>query len=177
MRRRDFVIGNSALLTACSNDDIAAPRPIIKPRPKPKPRPRPNIEPTPQPKPPADATPTLADALGGPGQADRPLIKAVQSCIESGQLCQARCLVRLGEGEKAMAACTQTVTEMIALSQALAGIAAASAPSLRALAGISRDVCQRCQRACLVHAKDEPSCRECATACGAALREFDRLLG
>ncbi|HFE45648.1 MAG TPA: hypothetical protein ENJ18_09165 [Nannocystis exedens] len=121
---------------------------------------------------------TLADSPGGdPWRADRALLRAVQSCIESGQLCQARCLVRLGEGEKAMAACTRTVTEMIALSQALAGIAAGSPPSLRALAGISRDVCQRCQRACLVYAEEEPSCRECAASCGAALREFDRLLG
>ena len=179
MRRRDFVIGNSALLTACSNDDIAPPRPIVKPRPRPQPQPQPKPKPKPKPKLPADrGSHTLADSPGDdPTRADRALIRAVQSCIESGQLCQARCLVRLGEGEKAMAACTRTVTEMIALSQALAAIAAASAPSLRALAGISRDVCRRCQRACLVHAEEEPSCRECATSCGAALREFDRLLG
>ena len=180
MRRRDFVIGNSALLTACSNDDIAPPRPIVKPRPRPRPTPTPTPTPTIDPVPqPVDAGPTkLAQALGnGPEQADRALIKAVQGCIESGQLCHARSLVRLGEGATAMAACARIVTEMVALSQALAAIAAASAPSLRALSGVTRDACQRCQRACLLHAKQEPSCRECADACSAALREYDRLLG
>ena len=176
MRRRDFIVGNSALLTACNNDDIAAPRRVVKPvEPKPPPRPTP----------PKKVPEAKEDHAGhgdhgdhaGHAAADEDLLAAARICIEKGQLCQAHCHVLLGQGDTSMIECTKAVTDMIAVTQALSALAAAASPSLRAQAGVAREVCSRCQEACEVHAAKHPTCRNCAAACGDALASYTRLLG
>ena len=181
MRRRDFIVGNSALLTACTNDDIAAPRPIVKPvEPKPRPKPKPAAKKAPE---------AAKDEHAGHGEhgehgehaghvaADKGLLTAVRICVEKGQLCQAHCHVLLGQGDTSMVECTKAVTDMIAVTQALSALVAAASPSLRAQAGVAREVCSRCQEACEVHAAKHPTCRDCAAACGDALASYSRLLG
>jgi len=181
MRRRDFIVGNSALLTACTNDDIAAPRVVVKPVEEKK------KTPIPAPKKPdghtghgehAAADPTAEHAGHAGHQAvDLELLSATRVCVEKGLLCQAHCHVLLANGDASMGECTKAVTDMLAVSQALAALTAASSPSMRAQAGVAREVCSRCQEACQVHASIHPSCRECAEACGNALANYTRLLG
>lgn len=176
MRRRDFIVGNSALLTACNNDDIAAPRRVVKPvEPKPPPRPTPPKK-VPEAKEDHAGHGDHADHAGH-AAADEDLLAAARICIEKGQLCQAHCHVLLGQGDTSMIECTKAVTDMIAVTQALSALAAAASPSLRAQAGVAREVCSRCQEACEVHAAKHPTCRNCAAACGDALASYTRLLG
>jgi Cys-rich four helix bundle protein (predicted Tat secretion target) len=177
MRRRDFIVGNSALLTACNSDDIAAPRRVVKPvEPKPRPKPTPAEEDPPKAKEDHAGHGDHANHAGHVA-ADEDLLAAARICIEKGQLCQAHCHVLLGQGDTSMVECTKAVTDMIAVTQALSALAAAASPSLRAQAGVAREVCSRCQEACEVHAAKHPTCRNCAAACGDALASYTRLLG
>jgi hypothetical protein len=46
-------------------------------------------------------------------------------CIEKGEVCLTHCIMLLGEGDKAMAACATSVREMLASCRALISLAAA----------------------------------------------------
>ncbi|MEZ4382643.1 MAG: Csp1 family four helix bundle copper storage protein [Nannocystaceae bacterium] len=172
MRRREFIVGNSAVLTACTNDDIAAPRIVVEPvKPKPKPKPKPKVEPEAA----ADAHAGHAGhALDASASA---VVDVALACVDKGRRCQAHCHALLGQGDTSMLECTKAVTDMIAVADALAALAAAQSPSFKAQAGVAREVCGRCQEACQVHADTHATCRACAEACGAALAAFQTLLG
>jgi Cys-rich four helix bundle protein (predicted Tat secretion target) len=175
MRRREFIVGNSAVLTACTNDDIAPRRVVVEPvKPKPKPKPKPKVEPAVEPTPDPHAGHGDHDAHG---DGNRGIVDVAMACVDSGRRCQAHCHVLLGQGDASMSGCVRAVTDMIAVADALAVLATVDSPSFRAQAGVAREVCSRCQEACQVHASKHATCRACAEACGEALAAFERLLG
>jgi len=51
------------------------------------------------------------------------LALAASDCLQKGQACLSHCLVLLGEGDKAMAGCAQSVNQMLALCAAVQQLA------------------------------------------------------
>lgn len=98
------------------------------------------------------------------GQYDA-LIISTGDCIAKGESCLAHCLVLLGDGDKAMAECAQSVSQMLALCTALQKLAAQNAPATRALARVTLDVCIDCEKSCRKHADKHAECKACAEAC------------
>lgn len=103
------------------------------------------------------------------------LIAAAADCSAKGQVCVAHCLVLLADGDKAMAACAQSVSQVIALCNALESLAAQQAPLLAALAKVTLDACQACEKECRKHEKHE-QCKACAESCVACIKECKALL-
>ena len=110
---------------------------------------------------------------GGPNQG---LIAAASDCSAKGQACVAHCLVLLADGDKVMAACAQSVSQTIALCNALESLAAQQAPLTAALAKVTLDACQACEKECRKH-EQHPQCKACAESCVACIKECKALLG
>lgn len=175
MLRRNFIVGNSAVLTACASDDIA-PTPVdVKPV---KPKKPEKTEKTEKPAEGAhEGDHSHHHGHDGHVQPDHGLLDAASECVQKGQLCIQHCLVLLGQGDTSMVECAQAVSDMLAVTQAIAALAAASSRHLKAQVAVGKEVCERCKAACDVHAGKHPTCRDCAEACGAALTAYARALG
>lgn len=117
-----------------------------------------------------DAAHDHAHMHGGPNAA---LIAAASDCVVKGQACVAHCLVLLADGDKAMAACAQSVQQVLAVCGALQSLAAQESALLPAMAKVALDACQACEKECRKHQKHAPckacmeSCIECAKQCKA----------
>ena len=98
------------------------------------------------------------------GTVDRALVGAASDCVSKGQVCLSHCHEMLANGDKSMAACAKTVSELLAVCGALVAVAAQGAPSLPKLAAVAFDVCTRCEAECRKHAQ-HPPCKDCAEAC------------
>ncbi len=108
------------------------------------------------------------------GIVDRPLVDAASDCVSKGQVCLSHCHEMLANGDKSMAACAKSVSELLAVCGALLALAAQGAPSLPKLAAVAFDVCTRCEAECLKHAQ-HPPCKDCADACVACAAQCKKV--
>jgi Cys-rich four helix bundle protein (predicted Tat secretion target) len=99
------------------------------------------------------------------------LVRATAECIGRGEVCLAHCIDLLATGDTMLAECARRVNEMVALCGALRTITAQGAPSLRALALVTDEVCRTCEEECRKHEDHHAQCRDCAEACAACRRE------
>lgn len=99
------------------------------------------------------------------------LIDAALDCIASGEICHQHCLEILGQGDKSMAECSKTVTEMLTMCRALLELAAQKSPHLPKLAAICADVCKNCEKACRQHEMHMAICKNCAESCARCAAE------
>ena len=104
------------------------------------------------------------------------LLAATSDCVARGQSCVAHCLVLLADGDKAMAACAQSVSQTIALCQALESLAAQKSPLVPALAKVTLEACQSCEKECRKH-EQHAQCKACAESCVACIKECKAVLG
>lgn len=103
------------------------------------------------------------------------LIGTASDCLQTGEACLAHCLVLLGKGDKEMAACAQSVNELLAICTALMKIAGQESKFLPALAKVAADVCSSCEKECRKHEKKHAECKACADSCAACLKECKKL--
>ena len=99
------------------------------------------------------------------------LALATSDCLQKGQACLSHCLVLLGQGDKDMAACAQSVNQMMALCGALQQLANQNSKQLVRVAAIAMDVCKQCEDECKKHADDHEVCKACAESCAACYKE------
>jgi len=99
------------------------------------------------------------------------VVAAASDCVGKGEICLAHCYESLSQGDKSLAACAKSVSELTAVCGALRSLAAQGAPSLAKLAAISLDVCQRCEAECRKHEKMHSECKDCADACATCAAE------
>jgi Cys-rich four helix bundle protein (predicted Tat secretion target) len=104
------------------------------------------------------------------------LADAAGDCMSKGQVCVSHCIGLLGKGNKDLAACATSVSQMLSLCSALQQLANQNSRYLPALARVALDACNDCEAECKKHAdKHEPckacmeSCRACANECRAVL--------
>ena len=85
-------------------------------------------------------------AMGGKSYAA--LIDSSSDCQKTGEACLAHCLVLLGQGDKEMAACAQSVSELLATCNALMKLALQGSRFTPAMAKVAADVCAACLKEC-----------------------------
>jgi Cys-rich four helix bundle protein (predicted Tat secretion target) len=104
------------------------------------------------------------------------LALATSDCLQKGQACLSHCLVLLGQGDKDMAACAQSVNQMMALCGALQQLANQNSKQLVRVAAIAMDVCKQCEDECKKHADDHEVCKACAESCAACYKECKKIV-
>jgi Cys-rich four helix bundle protein (predicted Tat secretion target) len=112
---------------------------------------------------------------GAMGKANAALITTASDCLQTGEACLAHCLVLLGKGDKEMAACAQSVNELLAICTALMKVASQDSRFVPALAKVAGDVCSNCEKECRKHEKKHAECKACADSCAACLKECKKL--
>lgn len=105
------------------------------------------------------------------------LIDSTAGCVTKGEACMAHCLVLLGQGDKTMAGCAQSVNQMLAVCNALLKLAAQNAKATKALAKLAGDVCADCEKECRKHAEKHSECKACADACADCIRQCKAVAG
>ena len=93
------------------------------------------------------------------------LLATTAKCITAGLECINLCRKELAKGDKAMAECLGTVTDMLAACEALQKLAANESPHLAAMAKVCQKTLQDCAKSCEPHAKHMSECRACMEAC------------
>lgn len=93
------------------------------------------------------------------------LAASATHCLTTGETCLAHCLVLLGQGDKAMAACGQSVSELLAVCSALQKLALQESNHTAAMAKMALAVCEECEKECRKHEKKHSQCKDCADAC------------
>lgn len=110
---------------------------------------------------------------GVPGNAA--LAAAASDCLQNGQVCLSHCLVLLGQGEKDMAGCAQSVNQMMVLCDALQQLANQNSKQLPKLASIAMDACRQCEDECKKHADKHEVCKACGESCAACYKECKKI--
>lgn len=95
------------------------------------------------------------------------LIRSSVDCLQTGEACLAHCLTLLSEGNPEMAACAQSVNELLATCTALFKLASQNSKFTPALAKLAGEVCTSCEKECRRHEKKHAECKACADACAA----------
>lgn len=99
------------------------------------------------------------------------LVESLATCLQKGEACLAHCLVLLGEGNKEMAACAQSVNQMLAVCTALQKLVIQQSAYAPALAKVAMDICLDCEKECRKHEKKHETCKACAEACAACAKD------
>ena len=102
------------------------------------------------------------------------LIAAAADCVLKANVCQQHCLVLLGQGDKEMAACAQSSSQVAAVCAALQQLAAAESKHLPKLAKAAMDVCKECEEECKKTEK-HAECKACKEACAACYEECRKI--
>jgi Cys-rich four helix bundle protein (predicted Tat secretion target) len=134
---------------------------------------------------------TLAAASTAMAQADKPkadhahhdhsgggkytaLMNSSSDCGHIGQVCLAHCFVVLGQGEKELAACAASVTELLAACDALMKLSAHNSKYVPRMAALVQTVCMDCEKECRKHDKHQ-QCKDCGDACAACAKECKKV--
>ena len=102
------------------------------------------------------------------------LIEATSDCVLKAQICVQHCIVLLGEGDKSMAACAKSASQVEAMCAALQKLAATDAKTLPQMAKLAMEVCKDCEDECKKTDK-HPECKACGEACAACYKECKKI--
>lgn len=111
----------------------------------------------------------------GANKRNAALIAASGDCLKTGEACLAHCIYLLGNGDKTMAACAQSVNELLASCNALMKLAGQDSKYVPALAKVAAEICANCEKECRKHEKHHEECRACAESCAACLKECKKV--
>jgi Cys-rich four helix bundle protein (predicted Tat secretion target) len=98
------------------------------------------------------------------------LLDATSDCVVKAQSCLAHCLVLLADGDKVMAECAKTVNQTIAMCSALQALSAQQSKLVPAMAKLTLEACQICEKECRKHEK-HAECKACADSCADCAKE------
>ena len=113
---------------------------------------------------------------GGAVRRNKDLIKSSQECVAAGQVCVHHCLVLMGEGDKSLATCAISVSDLVAACSTLQHLAAAESKYTIRMAKLVMDICKECEEECKKQDKHE-ECKACGEACAACYKECKKLVG
>lgn len=98
------------------------------------------------------------------------LIAAAADCVLKANLCLQHCIVAMGKGEKDLAACAKSSSQVAAICTALQQLASADSKQLPQLAKVAMEICKDCEEECKKTEK-HPECKACKEACAACYKE------
>ncbi len=119
------------------------------------------------------ATHEHAHHHGAPGYAG--LSASIADCVQKGEVCLNHCLDLLGQGDKDMASCAKSVSQMLAVCGALRQLANQNSTHTAKLAAVAMDVCKQCEDECKKHAAKHESCKACGESCAACYKECQKV--
>lgn len=114
-------------------------------------------------------------AVAGGSTPYEAVMESAADCVTASQVCLAHCLRLLAKGDTAMADCAQSVTDTIALCNALRDVAAHASALTPALAKVCIDACKRCADSCKPHAEHHDECRECYESCLDCIKACEKI--
>lgn len=98
------------------------------------------------------------------------LIEAASDCVLKANICLQHCIVAMSEGDKDLAACAKSASQVAAVCAALEQMAAAESKHLPLFAKAVMEVCKDCEEECKKTDK-HPECKACGEACAACAKE------
>lgn len=98
------------------------------------------------------------------------LIEAASDCGLKANICLQHCLVLMGQGDKELAACAKSASEVAAICTALQQLASAESKQLRQLAKVAMAICKDCEDECK-KTDQHPECKACGEACATCYKE------
>lgn len=104
------------------------------------------------------------------------LIEAALECSKDGQACVDHCFTLLKKGDKEMASCAESVTEMLVMCDGLAKMASYRSPHLKEYAKVCASVCKDCQDECEKHADKHAECKACAESCEDCIKACENVV-
>ena len=93
--------------------------------------------------------------------------------MKDGQACLDHCFTLLKDGDKKMADCAESVTEMLVMCDGLAKMASYRSPHLKDFAKVCAAVCKDCQDECEKHSEKHVECKQCADSCADCIKACD----
>ena len=109
------------------------------------------------------------------GNPNSGLVDTALDCVKSGQACLDHCIDLFKMGDTSVAECADTVTEMLAMCNALSQMASAQSKHLGKLAKVCAQVCKDCKKACDEHADKHKACKDCADSCAACIKACEKI--
>ena len=105
--------------------------------------------------------------MGNPNQN---IIDSTMQCVKDGRACLDHCILLLKQGDMTMANCTETVTEMLVMCDAMAQMVTFDSKHVAKLASICVQTCKSCEKECAKHEKIHATCAACAKSCRACIK-------
>lgn len=98
------------------------------------------------------------------GPKEATLLHASSDCYTKAELCQQHCLDMMATGDTTLAACAQSVREILIYCDALTKATARRSVHVKELARIAAQACDDCEKECHKH-EDMAVCKSCGDAC------------
>ncbi len=102
------------------------------------------------------------------------LIAAASDCVLKANECLQHCIVAMGQGEKDLAACAKSSSQVATICTALQQLASAESKYLPHLAKVAMEICKDCEEECKKTEK-HPECKACKEACAACYEECKKI--
>lgn len=102
------------------------------------------------------------------------LIAAASDCVLKANECLQHCIVAMGQGEKDLAACAKSSSQVAAICTALQQLASAESKHLPHVAKVAMEICKDCEEECKKTEK-HPECKACKEACAACYEECKKI--
>lgn len=93
------------------------------------------------------------------------IIDAALDCLKTGQACNDHCIELIKSGDTSIANCMDSLTESLAMCDALAQMASYQSSHLAAVTKVCISVCEDCEKECRKHEDDHAECKACADSC------------
>jgi Cys-rich four helix bundle protein (predicted Tat secretion target) len=102
------------------------------------------------------------------------LIFAASDCVLKANICLQHCIVLLGQGDKEMAACAKSSSQVASVCTALQQLASAESSHLPQMAKVAMEICKECEEECKKTEK-HPECKACKEACAVCYEECKKI--
>jgi Cys-rich four helix bundle protein (predicted Tat secretion target) len=99
------------------------------------------------------------------------LAAAAAECVKTGEICIDHCLDLFAQGDKSIAACARSVTQVTPVCETLRVLATQNSKYLASYAKVAAEFCKDCENECRKHEKEHQQCKDCADACAACAKE------
>lgn len=103
-------------------------------------------------------------------------IDAALDCLKKGQACLDHCMILFKKGDNSVAACADTVNEMLAMCSTLSKMASYQSKHLKAFAKVCIATCKDCRKECRKHEDKHAECKACADSCKNCIAQCEKLI-
>ncbi len=104
------------------------------------------------------------------------IIDHAMDCVKKGDICTQHCMDLFKAGDTTLAACADSVLEMVVSCAAMSKLAAYNSKHLKAMVKVCISICEDCENECRKHGDKHAECKACADACAACIKSCKEYL-